>query len=115
MFKKANRKQMRQARVRRVRAKVYGTAERPRFAVHRTLTRITAQLIDDVAAVTLFGMTDKGLTGTPTEKAKQLGQKMAEAAKAKNITQAVYDRSGYQYHGRVAAVAEGAREAGLQL
>lgn len=115
MFNKIDRKQMREARIRRVRAKIDGTAERPRLAVRRTLTSISAQLIDDVAAVTLVGMTDKGLTGTPTEKAKQLGVKIAEAAKALKITQAVYDRAGYQYHGRVAAVAEGAREAGLHI
>lgn len=115
MFKKANRKQMRAARVRRVRAKVFGTAERPRLAIHRSLTHVSAQLIDDVTATTLVGLTDKGLTGTPTEKAKQLGTKIADAAKAKNVTTVVFDRAGYQYHGRVAALAEGAREAGLQL
>jgi large subunit ribosomal protein L18 len=115
MFNKINRKQTREARIRRVRAKISGTAERPRLAVFRSLNHISAQLVDDVTGTTLVAITDKGLTGTPTEKAKQIGAKIAELAKGKKVTQVVYDRAGYQYHGRVAAIAEGAREAGLQF
>lgn len=115
MFKTYNRKEARAARIRRIRATVTGTAARPRLAIYRSLNHISAQLIDDVAGVTLAGTADKGLTGTATEKAKQVGAKIAELAKAKKITSVVFDRAGFQYHGRVAALAESAREGGLQF
>ncbi len=115
MFTKPNSNKGRIARIRRIRAKVIGTAERPRLAVFRSLTHISAQLIDDATSKSLGSVSDKGLTGTPTEKAKRVGQKIAEVAKTLKITSVVYDRAGYKYHGRVAALAEGAREAGLQF
>lgn len=113
MYSKISRLQDRKSRTRRIRAKVSGTAERPRLAVFRSLTSITGQLIDDVAGQTLVMATDKGLTGTRVEKATQVGQKLAELAKAKKITTVVFDRGGYKYHGRVAALAQGARDGGL--
>lgn len=113
MYTQVNRNQKRLERVRRVRSKVSGTAQRPRLAIHRSLAHLSVQLIDDVAGKTLIGITDKGLTGTPTEKAKQLGGKLAAAAKQQKITTVVFDRAGYQYHGRVAAFAQGARDGGL--
>lgn len=115
MYTAVNRYQQRRNRIRRVRAKVAGTTARPRLAVFRSLAHISAQLIDDTTGMTLIGLTDKDLTGTPVEKAKQLGQKMAEAAKAKKISTVVFDRAGYRYHGRVAALAQGARDGGLVL
>lgn len=115
MFSKKTRNETRTARVRRIRATVRGTAERPRLAVQRSLRSMSAQLIDDVNGKTLAYTSDKALTGTPIEKAKQVGTQIAEAAKKINISQIVFDRAGNRYHGRVAALAEGAREAGLQF
>lgn len=113
MFTKQLSNHTRLQRVRRVRAKLSGTAERPRLAVFRGLRQISVQCIDDTTGQTLLTLSDKGLTGSPIERAKQLGAKVAEAAKAKRISTVVFDRAGYQYHGRVAALAEGARSAGL--
>jgi large subunit ribosomal protein L18 len=115
MFKKTNRILDRQARIRRIRAKVSGTTARPRLVVHRSLAHISAQVIDDTTHKTIVGLTDKGLTGKPTEKALALGKKIAELAKEKKITSVVFDRAGYNYHGRVAALAQGAREGGLEF
>jgi large subunit ribosomal protein L18 len=99
----------------RVRAKVSGTPERPRLVVFRSLKHITAQLVDDVAHKTLFTVTDNGLAGTKSEKSLAVGKKVAELAKQHGITRVVFDRAGYQYHGRVKAVADGAREGGLEF
>ncbi len=115
MFNKINRTTTRAARIRRVRAKITGTASRPRLAVFRSLLHISVQLIDDTTGTTLAAVTDKGLTSKRLERAKIVGEKIAQLAKTKNITQAVFDRAGNRYHGRVAAVAEGARSAGLTL
>jgi large subunit ribosomal protein L18 len=103
-------------RHRRVRAKVSGTAERPRIAVFRSNRGVSAQLIDDVARRTLASVTwtEGDLKGlSKMEQATRVGALLAERAKAAGIETAVFDRGGYQYHGRVKALAEGAREGGL--
>jgi large subunit ribosomal protein L18 len=103
-------------RRRRVRAKVSGTAERPRIAVFRSNRGVSAQLIDDVSGRTLAAVnwTEGDVKGmAKMEQATQVGKLLAERAKAAGIETAVFDRGGYQYHGRVKALAEGAREAGL--
>jgi large subunit ribosomal protein L18 len=106
-------------RHKRVRGKISGTPERPRLNVFRSETNIYAQIIDDVAGVTLVSASslEKGFTcdGTKTDAAKKVGQLVAERAKAKGIETVVFDRGGYVYHGRVQALAEGAREGGLQF
>ena len=106
-------------RHKRVRSKISGTPERPRLNVFRSETNIYAQIIDDVAGVTLVSASslEKGFTcdGTKTDAAKKVGQIVAERAKAKGIDTVVFDRGGYVYHGRVQALAEGAREGGLQF
>ena len=104
-------------RHRRVRGKVSGTAERPRLLVFRSNRGISAQLIDDEAGRTLAAATWKsvGATGSKTEQATEVGKALAEAAKKAGIEACVFDRAGYLYHGRVKALAEGAREGGLQF
>jgi large subunit ribosomal protein L18 len=102
----------------RVRSKITGTAERPRLSVFRSSKHIYAQLIDDFNGVTLAaaGSTGKGSKyGGNVSAAKAVGQKLAEAAKAKGIKQAAFDRGHYRYHGRVKALADAAREGGLQF
>src|SRR5687767_15993424 len=107
---------LRAKRHRRVRKKVIGTAERPRLAVYRSNRHIYAQVIDDFAGTTLAAAsTLAGAKGEPTEQAKAVGKQVAEAAKAAGITQVTFDRGGFMYHGRVQAVAEGAREGGLEF
>ncbi len=103
-------------RRRRVRAKVRGTAERPRISVFRSNRGIFVQLIDDEAGrtITAVNWTEAELRAMkPTEQAKRAGALLAERAKAAGVEAAVFDRGGYQYHGRVQALAEGAREGGL--
>jgi large subunit ribosomal protein L18 len=103
-------------RRRRVRAKISGTAERPRIAVHRSNRGMSAQLIDDAAGRTLaqVSWTEADLKSLPKmEQAKRAGEVLAERAKAAGVDTVVFDRGGYQYHGRVKALADGAREAGL--
>jgi large subunit ribosomal protein L18 len=103
-------------RRRRVRAKVAGTAERPRIAVHRSNRGVAAQLIDDAAGRTLAAVswTEDDLRGlAKMEQAKRAGEVLAERAKAAGVESVVFDRGGYQYHGRVKALADGAREGGL--
>src|SRR5262245_3483354 len=103
-------------RHRRVRNKVKGTAERPRLAIHRSNRHIYAQLVDDVSARTLASASDlSGGDGNKTARAKKVGQAIAERARAAGIERAVFDRGGRLYHGRVKAVAEGAREGGLSI
>ena len=100
----------------RVRKKVRGEAERPRLAVFRSNRHIYAQLIDDRQAVTLVAANDAEVTGgNPTDRAKAVGELLASRAKDAGIATAVFDRGGRQYHGRVAALADGAREGGLQI
>ena len=119
MVSKINKNAMRLKRHVRVRGKISGTPERPRLNVFRSNANIYAQLIDDVNGVTLVSANTlekefEGATGN-CEAAKKVGAALAERAKAKGIEQVVFDRSGYIYHGRVAALAEGARESGLQF
>ena len=105
-------------RRRRVRAKIHGTAERPRIAVFRSNRGIFAQLIDDDAGRTLAAVnwTEAELRSLgPMDQSKRAGTLLAERAKAAGIDAAVFDRGGYQYHGRVKALADGAREGGLAL
>jgi large subunit ribosomal protein L18 len=99
----------------RVRAKVTGTAERPRLVVFRSDKHIYAQIVNDVAQKTLMSITDNGLKGKKSEKSTAVGKLVAEKAKAAGITKVVFDRAGYRYHGRVKAVADGAREGGLEF
>ncbi len=99
----------------RVRAKVSGTAKCPRLSVYRSLTSIYVQLIDDEKEATLVSATDKDLKGTKSEKAKEVGKLIATKAKEKGIECVVFDRGGFKYQGRVQALAEGAREAGLKF
>jgi large subunit ribosomal protein L18 len=107
----------RDKRHRRVRKKVFGTPERPRLAVYRSNRQIYAQLIDDFAGRTLVSASSfpKGGGKDPKEQAKNVGKDIAEKAKKAGITAVTFDRGGFKFHGRVAAVAEGAREAGLEL
>jgi large subunit ribosomal protein L18 len=105
-------------RRRRVRAKVTGTATRPRLAVFRSNNGVFAQLIDDEAGRTLAAAqwTEADVRGLGrTEQATKVGELIAQRAKAAGVETAVFDRGGYQYHGRVKAVADGAREAGLEI
>ena len=103
----------------RVRAKISGTAERPRLCVYRSNANISAQIIDDVKGVTLASAStlEKDFEGIGSNKAaaKKVGATIAERAKAKGITEVVFDRGGYLYHGRVSELAEGAREGGLKF
>ena len=106
----------------RIREKLSGTAERPRLNVYRSLNHIYAQLIDDMQGVTLVSANSsegkaKGAkrAGGNVAAAKEVGKKIAERAKQKGVTKVVFDRGGYLYHGRVKALADSAREAGLQF
>jgi large subunit ribosomal protein L18 len=110
--------QRRLKRRRRVRAKVRGTAARPRISVFRSNRGVSAQLIDDEAGRTLASVqwTETELRGLkPAEQCNKAGQLLAERAKAAGIERAVFDRGGYQYHGRVKAFAEGVREGGIAV
>lgn len=106
----------------RVRKKVRGTAERPRLNVYRSNRHIYAQLVDDVASTTLFAASTetKELSGELSklkklDEAKKVGEYIGKLAKSKGISKIVFDRNGYLYHGRVKALADGAREAGLDF
>jgi len=112
------RPQTRLRRRRRVRAKISGTAERPRISVFRSNRGISAQLVDDVAGRTLAAVawTEAPLRDkAPMEQATEAGKLLAERAQAAGVSAAVFDRGGYQYHGRVKAFAEGVREGGLTV
>lgn len=125
MSKRQRRLSSSAARIRRhvrVRRNVYGTPERPRLNVFRSLDNIYVQVIDDTQGITLASAStlDKELRSEfdglkKSDAAKQVGVKIAERAKAAGVTAVVFDRGGYQYHGRVKAVAEGAREGGLEF
>ena len=119
MVSKKDKNAQRIKRHARVRAKISGTTERPRLAVYRSNANIYAQIIDDVNGVTLVSANTlekefEGATGN-AEAAKKVGLILAERAKAKGIEEVVFDRGGYVFHGRVAALAEGAREGGLKF
>ena len=119
MIKRPNTNAQRLKRHKRVRAKISGTPEMPRLNVFRSEANIYAQVIDDVAGVTLVSASslekDFACEGTKTDAAKKVGMTVAERAKAKGIDTVVFDRGGYLYHGRVQALAEGAREGGLKF
>ena len=119
MIKRPDTNAQRLKRHRRVRGKISGTPERPRLNVFRSGTNIYAQIIDDVSGKTLVSASSLDKTfegrGSNVEGAKKVGQMVAERAKAAGITTVVFDRGGYVYHGRVAALAEGAREGGLEF
>lgn len=104
-------------RIKRVRAKISGTAERPRLSVFRSNRQVEAQLIDDQKGQTLASVTSLSIKEkvTPTEKAKLVGAQIAQKAADKKIKAVVFDRRDKQYHGRIKAVAEGAREKGLTI
>jgi large subunit ribosomal protein L18 len=106
-------------RHRRVRGKVRGTAERPRLAVFRSNRGIFAQLVDDDTGRTIAGASwiglPKSFAGSKTEQATEVGKRVAEAAKQAGVESVVFDRGGYLYHGRVKALADGAREGGLKF
>jgi large subunit ribosomal protein L18 len=100
----------------RVRNKISGTPERPRLVVFRSLKHIYAQLVDDTAQRTLATVSDLGIEqGKKGERASEVGKLIAERAKSAGITRVVFDRAGYRYHGRIKAVADGAREGGLEF
>jgi large subunit ribosomal protein L18 len=111
-----NKEEKRSRRHARIRAKINGTAARPRLVVFRSLRYITAQLIDDESRVTLASASDaKEKKGTKSERAAKVGTEIAKLAKEKKITEIVFDRNGYKYHGRVKALADSAREGGLKF
>jgi large subunit ribosomal protein L18 len=103
----------------RIRSKVLGTAERPRLAIFRSNTEIYAQLIDDTKGITLISFStrskDFSRTGNKVEQSTAVGKTIAQLAKTKGIEAVVFDRGGFLYHGRVKAVADGAREGGLKF
>lgn len=122
MLKKADKNKARQKRHLRVRKHIIGTAERPRLNVFRSLKNIYAQVIDDEKGVTLVSAStmekafqDSKAAGGNIDAAKKIGEEVAKRAMEKGITEVVFDRGGYLYHGRVAALAEAAREAGLKF
>ncbi|GFH41155.1 50S ribosomal protein L18 [Lactococcus insecticola] len=115
VISKADKNKTRQKRHRRVRGKISGTAERPRLNVFRSNTNIYAQVIDDIAGVTLASASSLKETGTKTEQATAVGATVAKAAVAAGVTEVIFDRGGYLYHGRVQALAESARENGLKF
>lgn len=116
LHKPKTRAEQRYRRHLRVRKRVEGTAERPRLVVYRSLKHIYAQIVDDASRRTLLTVSD--LTngeGPKAQRALGVGKALAERAKAAGITRVVFDRAGYKYHGRVKAVADGAREGGLEF
>jgi len=122
MGKKITRSKARQRRHLRVRKRIYGTADRPRLNVFRSITEIYAQVINDDEGITIVSAStiDQDLRSevsgnAKTEQAKKVGELLAERAKSAGIEQVVFDRSGYRYIGRVKALADGAREGGLQF
>jgi len=120
MIKKVSRNEMRLERHRRIRENLSGTAERPRLNVFRSNANITAQIIDDEKGVTLVSASTlekelKITNGGNVEAAKKIGEEIAKRAKKAKITEVVFDRGGYLYHGRVKALAEAARENGLEF
>ncbi len=111
-------RQLRERRHRRIRGKIAGTAGRPRLAVFRSNTGIQAQLVDDQSGRTLAAASWqhlKSFKGSKTEQAKEVGKLLAANAKKADVEACVFDRGGYLYHGRVKALAEGAREGGLKF
>lgn len=114
-------KDKRNVRHKRLRSKVFGTAKKPRLSVFRSLKYMHVQLVNDEKGVTILGLSGKQLNKvankkmTKTDQAFELGKLLGQKALAQNIKQAVFDRGGFKYHGRIKAVAEGARESGLKV
>jgi large subunit ribosomal protein L18 len=116
MITQTKRNEIRQRIHARIREKLSGTAQRPRLNVYRSLNHIYAQVIDDQSGQTLVSAsTIKSKTGGNVAAAKEIGKAVAEKAVAKGIKQVVFDRGGYLYHGRIKALADAAREAGLEF
>lgn len=108
--------EQRERRHKRIRKKIFGTPDCPRLSVYRSLNHIYAQLVDDINHRTLVSATSMSVAkGTKVEKSRECGRLLAKLAKEKGVERIVFDRSGYKYHGRVKAVAEGAREGGLKF
>ena len=111
-----SREEQRERRHVRVRRKITGTPERPRLVVYRSLKHIYAQLVDDSANRTIATVSDLNIEqGKKSERAAEVGKQIAERAKSAGITRVVFDRAGYRYHGRIKAVADGARKGGLEF
>ena len=117
MFKPADTRAARRRRHRRIRVTLSGTDQRPRLNVFRSLQHIYAQVIDDTNGVTLAAASTLGasVSGNKTERARAVGKTIAERAKEKGVSAVVFDRGGYKYHGRIKALADAAREAGLKF
>jgi large subunit ribosomal protein L18 len=121
MFKPLNLRGARARRHKRIRVRLRGTDQRPRLNVFRSLKHIYAQVIDDASGKTLAAASTNeaeargDLSGSKTERARAVGKALAERAKEKGVGAVVFDRGGYLYHGRVKALADGAREAGLEF
>jgi large subunit ribosomal protein L18 len=118
MQRQIKKAQMQERRHRRIRGKLSGTAERPRLCVHRTHKQIYVQVIDDVQGKTLCAAASLGMSdvkGGGVAGAQAVGREVARRALEKGITKVAFDRAGYRYHGRVKALADAAREAGLQF
>jgi large subunit ribosomal protein L18 len=121
MYTKTAKNEIRQRIHDRIRKKMSGTPERPRLSVYRSVNHIYAQIIDDsngvtvASASTVEGEKANKTTGGNVASAKEVGKRIAEKAKQKGITKVVFDRGGYLYHGRIKALADAAREAGLQF
>lgn len=122
MIRKTEKKQIRSTVHKRIRRKLAGTTERPRLAVFRSVAHIYAQVIDDTKGATLVsassvdkGAKEKSKSGGNVNAAKAIGKLVAERAKEKGIKKVVFDRGGYHYHGRIKALADAAREAGLEF
>jgi large subunit ribosomal protein L18 len=117
MYKPVDTRSARQRRHRRIRINLNGTGQRPRLNVFRSLQHIYAQVIDDTTGTTLAAASTVGaeVSGTKTERARAVGKTIAERAREKGINTVVFDRGGYLYHGRIKALADAAREAGLEF
>ncbi|MDO9574146.1 MAG: 50S ribosomal protein L18 [Candidatus Contubernalis sp.] len=122
MFRKQSRNLLRKKRHMRIRLKISGTAEQPRLNVFRSSSQIYAQIIDDLSGTTVVSASslDQELAGkleglNKKDKAKQVGELLAKRALDKDVKTVIFDRGGYRYHGRVKALADGAREAGLKF
>ncbi len=115
-MKTLTKSQQRERRHKRVRARVSGTAERPRLSIYKSNTRIIAQIIDDAAGKTLAAVSSSDIKkGTPREKAEAVAQALAKQAGEKGVKKVVFDRGGFQYLGTIKAFADAARNAGLQF
>ena len=120
MIRKTSKNEIRERIHTRIRKKLKGTTERPRLAIYRSVAHIYAQVIDDAKGVTIVAANSNEKsgdlkTGGNVEAAKAIGKRVAERAKEKGVTRVVFDRGGYIYHGRVKALADAAREAGLEF